>query len=86
VLQELRSICTKHDNPFFAAALAALTNLSSLAIHGHETLYNSSPVLANLSNLTSLTKLSVQDVLFSCDALRHLPAQLKELEVDGIKG
>jgi hypothetical protein len=77
-------ICTKHDNPPFAAALAALTNLSSLTIHGYETLFIDSPVIANLSNLTSLTKLSVQDVLSNLNTLKHLPAQLKELEVDGL--
>jgi hypothetical protein len=81
----MQYIRTKHDNPPYAAALAALPNLSSLTIHGYETLLDNSPVMASLSNLTSLTKLSVQDVLPSSNCLKHLPTQLVELEVDGLQ-
>lgn len=76
-------IVTKHDNTEMLAALTAFSSLSSLTIHGYETLDINSPLMRGMSALTSLTRLQVDDVLPTHNLLSHLPAQLQELEVNG---
>jgi hypothetical protein len=83
ILTTTEDIRNKHDNPAMVEALHRFTRLRSLDISGGMSLQRKSPLMEGLSGLTSLTRLSVSSVILpGLEQLCHLPAQLKELELE----